>query len=125
MSKIVYNENCNNISMPTILPEAKRIIAIGDIHGDMKLVIDSLIISKVIVPVKNETPKSISVKLKINKEGKSISRFNTYYYEWSGGEDIVVQIGDQNDSCRPINGSCDHIKDDTPDDIPIMMFFTK
>ena len=49
MSKIVYNENCNNVSMPTILPEAKRIIAIGDIHGDMKLVIDSLIISKVII----------------------------------------------------------------------------
>lgn len=125
MSKIVYNQNCNNISMPTILPEAKRIIAIGDIHGDMKLVIDSLIISKVIVPVKNETPNSVSVRLKINKEGKLINRFKTYYYQWCGGKTIVVQIGDQNDSCRPINGSCDHIQNDTPDDIPIMMFFTR
>jgi len=54
MSKIVYDTNCNNTPMmPTILPEAKRIIAIGVVNGDMKLVIDSLVISKVIIPVAN------------------------------------------------------------------------
>ena len=42
MKKIVYDNNCNNDpTMPTILPEAERIIAIGDVHGDIKLVIDS------------------------------------------------------------------------------------
>jgi hypothetical protein len=115
MSKIVYDPLCNNNpTMPTILPETERIIAIGDVHGDMKLVIDSLVISKVIIPVKRKT-NIVSVKL-----GK-----RTYNYEWSGGKTIVVQIGDQNDSCRPINGNCDHIKNDTADDIPIFIFFTK
>jgi hypothetical protein len=115
MSKIVYDPSCNNNpTMPTILPEAERIIAIGDVHGDMKLVIDSLVISKVIIPIKRKT-NTVSVKL-----GK-----RTYNYEWSGGKTIVVQIGDQNDSCRPVNGKCDHIKNDTADDIPIFMFFTK
>jgi hypothetical protein len=47
-----------------------------------------------------------------------------YYYQWSGGRTIVVQIGDQNDSCRPIDGKCDHIEDDKDDDISIFMFFT-
>jgi hypothetical protein len=100
--------------MPTILPEAKRIIAIGDVHGDMKLVIDSLVISKVIIPVTN---KKDAITVKINKK--------MYCYQWIGGETIVVQIGDQNDSCRPVDGNCDHIKDDTADDIPIFIFFTK
>lgn len=115
MSKIVYDINCNNNpTMPTVLPEADRIIAIGDVHGDMKLVVDSLVISKVIIPSKTKV-NTVSVKL-----GK-----RTYNYQWSGGKTIVVQIGDQNDSCRPVNGTCDHIEDDTADDIPIMMFFTK
>ena len=65
MSKIVYDTNCNNNpTIPTILPEVDRIIAIGDIHGDMKLVIDSLVISKVILPTKSKH-NSISVKLLI------------------------------------------------------------
>ena len=115
MSKIVYDTNCNNNpTMPTILPEAQRIIAIGDVHGDMKLVIDSLVISKVILPTK---PKQNTIAVKLNKK--------TYNYQWVGGKTIVVQIGDQNDSCRPVNGKCDHIKDDTADDIPIFIFFTK
>jgi hypothetical protein len=115
MSKIVYDTNCNNNpTIPTILPEAERIIAIGDVHGDMKLVVDSLVISKVIIPAKT---KSNTISVKLNKK--------TYNYQWCGGKTIVVQIGDQNDSCRPINGSCDHIKNDTADDIPIFIFFTK
>lgn len=115
MSKTIYNTNCNNIpSLPTILPEANRIIAIGDVHGDMKLVIDSLVISKVIIPSKS---KLNTVQVKLN---------NKYYnYEWIGNDTIVVQIGDQNDSCRPNQNGCDHIKDDTPDDVAILDFFTK
>ena len=116
MSKLVYNTNCNNYpSLPTILPSANRIIAIGDVHGDMKLVIDSLVISKVIIPSKT---KINTVSAKLNNR--------IYYYEWIGGNTIVVQIGDQNDSCRPnLNGDCNHINYDTADDIPILIFFTK
>lgn len=115
MSKIVYDKTCNNNpNMPTILPEADRIIAIGDVHGDIKLVVDSLVISKVIIPTKTKTD---TIQVKINKK--------MYNYQWVGGKTIVVQIGDQNDSCRPINGNCDHIKNDTADDIPIFIFFNK
>ena len=114
MSKIVYDDQCNNYpTLPTILPPANRIIAIGDIHGDMKLVIDCLVISKVIVPSKNKH-NSVSIKLQ-NK---------MYNYSWCGGNTIVVQIGDQNDSCRPRNGNCNHINPDVADDIPIFEFFT-
>lgn len=114
MSKIVYNTNCNNNpNLPTILPPANRIIAIGDVHGDLQLVIDSLIISKVIVPIKS---KINSVPVKIGNK--------TVNYEWIGGETIVVQIGDQNDSCRPhATGSCDYLKNDTADDIKIFKFY--
>jgi hypothetical protein len=115
MSKIVYDKDCNNYpSLPTILPFPKnnRIIAIGDVHGDMQLVVDSLIIAKVIFPIKSKLD-SISVKVGNNKQN----------YEWIGGETIVVQIGDQNDSCRPQSGNCDHMKNDTPDDINIFRFY--
>jgi len=114
MRKIVYDTNCNNTpDLPTILPPAKRIIAIGDVHGDLQLVIDSLLISKVIIATKSKI-NSVPAKSK--------------NYEWIGGETIVVQIGDQNDSCRPHNSSssnrgCDYLKNDSADDIKIFKFY--
>jgi hypothetical protein len=116
MSKIVYNSDCNNnLDLPTILPPANRIIAIGDVHGDLQLVIDSLIISKVIIQVKTKI-NTVSVKL-----GNKMCN-----YEWIGGDTIVVQIGDQNDSCRPgLTGNCDYLKNDTPDDIKIFNFYNE
>ena len=110
MRKIVYNDECNNFpDLPTILPPANRIIAIGDVHGDMKLVVDSLIISKVIILTKSRID---SVPVKLGSK--------TYNYEWIGGDTIVVQIGDQNDSCR---GDCDNLENDTPDDVKIFKFY--
>jgi hypothetical protein len=97
MSDILYNQYCGKL--PTILPAANRIIAIGDVHGYYKLVIDSLEIAKLIKRLGNK-------------------------YKWIGKDTIVVQIGDQNDSCRSINGSCDHVKHDTSDDLKIFKFFT-
>lgn len=111
MSK-TYNSNCKN-DLPTILPHVDRIIAIGDVHGDLELAVNSLVISKVIIPTKSRI-NSISVKI----------NSTTVNYEWIGGDTIVVQIGDQNDSCRPNQtGSCDYLKDDTPDDIKIFKFY--
>lgn len=43
---------------PTIIPHQKRVIAIGDIHGDMKLAINFLIAAKVIEEVKIDTFKN-------------------------------------------------------------------
>ena len=110
MSRI-YNSNCR--ILPTVVPAANRIIAIGDVHGDIKLVIDSLEISNIIIRT-NDKNNSISVNL----DGK------TYYYEWIGKNAVVVQVGDQNDSCRSKNGSCDHVIKDTADDIKILNLYT-
>lgn len=111
MSNNLYNSNC--AILPTIVPAVNRIIAIGDVHGDMKLIIDSLEISNIIKKTNNDRD-IISVKL----DGK------TYNYEWIGKKTVVVQVGDQNDSCRSKNGSCDHVIKDTADDIKILNFYT-
>jgi hypothetical protein len=111
MSNNLYNYNC--AILPTVVPAVNRIIAIGDVHGDMKLIIDSLEISN-IIKRSNSDRDTISVKL----DDK------TYNYEWIGKKTVVVQVGDQNDSCRSKNSSCNHVINDTADDIKILNFYT-
>jgi len=78
----IYKEKCpNDIFIPSTLPVKKRIVVFGDIHGDLKLAIKFLTISKV-------------ANIKI--DGDNIIS------EWIGGETVVVQVGDQVDRCRPI-----------------------
>ena len=44
-----FEEDCPKYNyFPTILPQRKRIIAIGDLHGDYKLTLDCLKLAKVI-----------------------------------------------------------------------------
>lgn len=76
---------------PSVIGAVKRIIAIGDIHGDFTFLIFLLKIARVI-DYKNENE-----------------------YEWIGGETHVVQLGDQIDNCRPTNFLCSEQKD-SPDD---------
>jgi hypothetical protein len=77
---------------PHIHPRVPRIIAIGDIHGDMQLLLKCLQIAKVIDNNNN----------------------------WIGGTTIVVQVGDQIDNCRNINNCInDQIP---PNDIEILIF---
>lgn len=97
-----YKEYCKGYNyIPTVLPKARRIIAIGDIHGDYELCINLLKLGKVIDDNNN----------------------------WIGGETIVVQVGDQIDRCRPNNGNMCDIKeatlDDENSDIKILKLFTK
>jgi hypothetical protein len=111
------NKNASNPLIPKILPSANRIIAMGDVHGDMQLIVDCLLISNVIEKVKQKSEQSISIKLKSK----------TQYYKWIGKDTIIVQIGDQIDSCRPNNSdtsSCNG-DEDFSDDIQILQFFTK
>jgi hypothetical protein len=118
MNTYTYNSACNNNpGLPTVLPPANRIIAIGDVHGDMKLIIDCLVLSNVIAKTKEPSDKSIIVKIKSK----------THHYIWCGKNTVVVQIGDQTDSCRPNNSdtsSCNG-DNDISDDIQILHFFTK
>ena len=100
----IYNNKCNNKYLPSILPPTRRIIVIGDIHGDMNMLIKCLKIAKL-----------------INSN-----------HNWIGKDTVVVQVGDQIDSCR-YNGidSCNDPdkyeldEADNPDDINILYFMTK
>lgn len=86
--------------IPTIFPKVKRIIAIGDIHGDFILALNLL------------------------KLGHLIDDKN----EWIGNDTYVVQIGDQIDRCRPSGKhSCimpDSTFEDEGNDIRILEFLT-
>jgi hypothetical protein len=97
----IYPKQCKNYQYtPSILDKVDRLIVLGDIHGDFKLLIHLLNIAKVI---------------EINKENKII---------WTGGSTYVVQVGDQVDRCRPMNNMiCSNPQttiDDEASDLKIM-----
>lgn len=99
-----FKKDCPNYDfLPTILPAQKRVIVIGDIHGDLQLAIKSFKLAKLI----NDNFKWIANPL------------NT----------IVVQVGDQIDSCRPIPGQneCHNNKygDDNGEDMGVLTFFNE
>ena len=115
MKEYIFDKDCNHqLTLPTIISNVSRIIAIGDVHGDMKLIIECLEISNVILRIKNMKNIQNKISVVLNDEKQ--------YYDWIGKDTIVVQIGDQNDSCRPNNNTCD---DPIADDINIFNFFTQ
>lgn len=99
------------------------IIAIGDIHGDIQLMLDTLTIGGVI----QETNAQNNNCIKIIRKDKNDTE---EYYEWIGKNTIVVQVGDQIDRCRPTNFMLSNCKeqnvtyDDEASDIEILLFFT-
>jgi hypothetical protein len=97
-----FLKDCPNYKfIPTTLPAVKRIIAIGDIHGDLNLAIRSF------------------------KLAKLIDDNNNWIAE--PADTIVVQVGDQIDSCRPIPNvyECQTTKypDDKAEDMDVINFF--
>jgi hypothetical protein len=101
--KKIWKEKCskyNSDMMPSILPAVKRIIVIGDIHGDMNMTI------------------------KVLKLAKLIDKNNS----WIGGETVVVQVGDMVDRCRYSGIPCNMkgaTENDEGNDWKILQFFTK
>lgn len=97
----IWNNKCGNYpKLPSTLPAVDRIIVIGDIHGDLYQLVKSLKIAKV-----------------INNN-----------LDWIGEDTIVVQVGDQVDSCRS-NGyiHCNNVgstMNDKAEDIKILKFMT-
>lgn len=99
---------------PTIIEgPVSRIVGFGDVHGDPEVVINFFTRAECI----EETTSNVN----------SIE-FNAKKYRWIGEDTIVVQVGDQIDSCRPQDDlSC---QDDTANasdiamDIAILRFFT-
>lgn len=101
--KKVFKDKCSvfNIeNQPHVLPLVERIIVIGDIHGDLKMMLKVLKVAKVIDENDN----------------------------WIGGETVVVQVGDQIDRCRyngvPCNLEGATYKDEG-NDWKILKYFTK
>lgn len=99
-----FKKDCPNYDyIPIVQKPVKRIIAIGDIHGDFNLTIDILKMAKI-----------------IDEQGEWIADPpNTH----------VVQVGDQIDRCRPISSptACANPGETNPDeasDIKILKFFT-
>ena len=95
--KTLYGKNISSMP-PSRIDNFKRIIVIGDIHGDFDKLIQCLKIGKLI----NDKQ------------------------EWIGKDTYVVQVGDQIDSCRPTTISC-HLEknvEDKAEDILILEFLT-
>lgn len=95
----------NSRYRPAIHPPVSKIIVLGDIHGDFQLAKEMLTISKLV---------------KFNSDND---------YKWIGGNTYVVQVGDQVDRCRPVDGkSCENPKatrNDEASDIKILKLFTE
>lgn len=99
----IFQEYCQDYDkLPYILPAKKRIICLGDLHGDWELTLNCLKLANV-----------------INDD-----------LDWVAEppDTVVVQIGDQVDRCRPdVDNKCDN-PDTTPfdeaSDIKILEFFT-
>jgi hypothetical protein len=102
-----WENQCNKYDIknqPSVLPPVRRIIVIGDIHGDWDM-----------------TQKLLKVGSLIDNTGN-----------WIGGDTVVVQVGDQIDRCRYKfgngNPSCDKPEATNPDegnDWKILQYFTQ
>ena len=73
-----------------ILPSVRRIIVIGDIHGDFDAAVKCLILAGCIAPI-------------VPPEIKTIENMDAFFklLKWIGGDTHVVQLGDQIDRVRP------------------------
>lgn len=99
--ELIYKDKCVDFKKyPSVLPPVRRIIVIGDLHGDWNMTIKSL------------------------KIGKVIDNNNN----WIGSDTVVVQVGDQIDRCRFAGTSCalpQSTPDDEASDLKILNYFTK
>jgi len=96
-----------------------RMLVLGDIHGDLDLLLNSLLIGKVIKQVYDKE-NTIELVYKTEKVPRK--------YIWTGGNTILVQVGDQIDRCRPTTtNQCineDATFEDEASDLRIMKFMT-
>lgn len=98
--------------LPDVLPPVKRIIAIGDTHGDIRVTLESLKLAKVI----DYDDRNIS-KITINDP------FDWIKWVANPSNTIVVQVGDQIDNCRPMPNKKDNcVKDNLPDILVFKVF---
>ncbi len=115
----VYNGSFGNTSLDfecetCIFPPQKKLVAIGDIHGDLSVAIKALKLAQVI-------------DINIPDNLLDVSKIN-----WTGGDTFVVQLGDQIDRVRPsklFNDLCteedDELYEDEGSDLKIIYLFER
>ena len=102
-AKVVYNNSQNEIKRTVqdqnmdkydqigMYPKVRRLIAMGDLHGDLRVTLQALRLAKVIPD--------------------DIFPYNVDKISWCGGDTWVIQLGDQIDRCRPDNWKKNCIED--------------
>ena len=95
MNKRVYNSGQNEVKQTIqdpnmekydqigMYPSVRRLVAMGDLHGDLRITLIALRLAKVIP--------------------QNIFPYNVNQISWCGGDTWVIQLGDQIDRCRPDN----------------------
>jgi hypothetical protein len=140
------HKQCSNFPpLPSILTrdDIDTIIGIGDIHGDLQLALDYLIIPKLIrrVYLSNQDGKISIVEHAINGNYDVATeselpenvamidvRGKMHYYQWIGVRVAGVQVGDQVDRCRPGKTLCrdsSQTVNDENSDWKILLFYHK
>ena len=115
INSINSNNNSSNdiFNVSCIFPKVNKLVAIGDIHGDLSVAIKSLKLAGVI-------------SMNLDDNLKDISKIN-----WTGGNTYVVQLGDQIDRVRPetyFNNLCveeNNIVEDEGSDLKIIYLFER
>lgn len=77
-------------------PAAKRMIIIGDIHGDLDALIECLKIGRCI-----DIPSGVELPADPNKRTSQIIYNFVNKIKWIGGATYIIQLGDQIDRIRP------------------------
>ena len=107
------NTNKDIFKISCEFPKVSKLVAIGDIHGDLSVAIKALKLAGVI-------------SMNIDDNIKDVSNIN-----WTGGNTFVVQLGDQIDRVRPekyFNNLCieeNNIIEDEGSDLKIIYLFER
>tara|TARA_Y100000389_G_scaffold24758_1_gene21446 strand:+ start:21059 stop:22630 length:1572 start_codon:yes stop_codon:yes gene_type:complete len=90
-SSLNQDSHMNKYDQIGIYPKVRRLIAVGDLHGDLRVTLIALRLAKVIPD--------------------NIFPYNVDKISWCGGDTWVIQLGDQIDRCRPDNWKKNCIED--------------
>ena len=111
LQKELLQQNMAKYDMLGIYPPVNRLVAVGDLHGDLRVTLIALKLAGVI--------------------SKDIFPYNVQNIKWTGGSTWIVQLGDQIDRCRPDDwvkncvADLDDVVEDEGNNMMIIQIFQK